>query len=330
MKKQLLSLLSLMGCMAASAQINSPNGNNLFYYNGLADITFRFQERGNGGRAFVHDGGNALTLNYEGDFTGGTKIASWFHVANNGNFRANSWQPYGSASDDFYVDVEPGTRLLRTRNWNTGSPNIAATGIHTGTGLFEGYVGVGTTSPMNGLHVFSLNNPQGGSIRFGHSGSDDAVLSFGYNGIDQDVLKIGKFSHNSNANETTFMTMKTSNGNVGIGTLDPDEKLTVKGGIHARSVKVDLNGPLADYVFEADYKLRSLTDLHTYIKRFHHLPEVPSAQEAQSNGLDLGTMNQALLKKVEELTLYVIHQSKEIKQMKTQILKLKNKPQTKK
>jgi hypothetical protein len=118
-------------------------------------------------------------------------------------------------------------------------------------------------------------------------------------------------------------------GKVGIGTSSPDEQLTVKGGIHARSVKVDLNGPLADYVFEADYKLRSLTDLHSYIKRFHHLPEVPSAKEAQSNGLDLGTMNQVLLKKVEELTLYVIHQSKEIKQMKTQISKLRNKPQTK-
>jgi hypothetical protein len=128
------------------------------------------------------------------------------------------------------------------------------------------------------------------------------------------------------------MTIKsTQNGaNVGIGTPDPDEKLTVKGGIHARSVKVDLNGPLADYVFEADYKLRSLTDLHSYIKRFHHLPEMPSAKEAQSNGLDLGTMNQVLLKKVEELTLYLIRQSKEIKQMKTQISKLKDKPQTKK
>ncbi len=43
------------------------------------------------------------------------------------------------------------------------------------------------------------------------------------------------------------------NGNVGIGTTNPDEKLTVYGNIHARGVKVDLNGALADYVFAKDY-----------------------------------------------------------------------------
>lgn len=114
-------------------------------------------------------------------------------------------------------------------------------------------------------------------------------------------------------------------GKVGIGTSDPDETLTVKGGIHARNVKVDLNGPLADYVFETGYKLRSLTDLHAYIKRFHHLPEVPSAKEAQSNGLDLGTMNQLLLQKVEELTLYVIEQNKRLSQQEKKISQLLHK-----
>ncbi len=43
------------------SQIISPNGSNLFYYNGAADVTFRYADRGTGGRALVHDNGNVLT-----------------------------------------------------------------------------------------------------------------------------------------------------------------------------------------------------------------------------------------------------------------------------
>ncbi|PWG78034.1 hypothetical protein DDR33_24300 [Pararcticibacter amylolyticus] len=57
-----------------------------------------------------------------------------------------------------------------------------------------GNVGIGVENPVSGLHIFSHNNFENGSIRFGYSGSDDAVLSFGWNGPDQEVLKISKFS----------------------------------------------------------------------------------------------------------------------------------------
>jgi hypothetical protein len=59
------------------------NNNNLLAYEGLADIIFRFEPRGSGGRAIVHDNGNILTLNYENDFTGGTKLGTSFLVKNN-------------------------------------------------------------------------------------------------------------------------------------------------------------------------------------------------------------------------------------------------------
>ena len=118
--------------------------------------------------------------------------------------------------------------------------------------------------------------------------------------------------------------------NVGIGTTAPDEKLTVKGKIHTQEVRVDMSGPLVpDYVFSEDYKLKSLQEVEDYIKENKHLPEIPSAQEIEKNGLMLAEMNMNLLKKIEELTLYIIEMKKEnVNQNEIQnekILSLENK-----
>ena len=108
--------------------------------------------------------------------------------------------------------------------------------------------------------------------------------------------------------------------NVGIGTMVPDEKLTVKGKIHTQEVRVDLLGALVpDYVFENDYKLKSLEEIENYIKENKHLPEVPSAQEIEKNGLMLAEMNMTLLKKIEEMTLYMIEQNKKIENLEKKI-----------
>ena len=114
-------------------------------------------------------------------------------------------------------------------------------------------------------------------------------------------------------------------GNVGIGTINPDEKLTVKGKIHTQEVRVDLLGPLVpDYVFSNDYKLKSLEEVEDYIKQNSHLPEIPSAKEIEKNGLMLAEMNMSLLKKIEELTLYSIEQNKKIEAQSKEIETLKD------
>ncbi|MFN8321643.1 MAG: hypothetical protein U0T74_03190 [Chitinophagales bacterium] len=66
-----------------------------------------------------------------------------------------------------------------------------------------------------------------------------------------------------------------------------------------------------DYVFDKNYPLRSLNDLEQYIHTNRHLPEIPSTQEVMTQGNDLGAMDAKLLKKVEELTLYVLALKKE-------------------
>jgi len=107
--------------------------------------------------------------------------------------------------------------------------------------------------------------------------------------------------------------------NVGIGTTNPDQKLTVKGKIHAEEVIIDLNVPVADYVFAENYPLMPLHKVEQFVKVNNHLPEIPSATEVKEKGLSLGEMQNKLLQKIEELTLYVIEQNKKIEKLEMQL-----------
>jgi hypothetical protein len=112
-------------------------------------------------------------------------------------------------------------------------------------------------------------------------------------------------------------------GNVGIGTTNiagTDYKLYVDQGIRTRKVKVDMD-TWADYVFDKSYKLIKLSDLEKFIEQHKHLPDIPSAKEVEQNGLNLGENQALLLKKIEELTLYIIELNKRIEQLETQVNK---------
>ena len=119
-------------------------------------------------------------------------------------------------------------------------------------------------------------------------------------------------------NGTTHIT-----GNVGIGS-EPSlvYKLGVNGTIGCRKVVVTNTG-WADYVFEQDYKLMPLNELESFIQDNKHLPEVPSASHVEENGVELSEMNVLLLKKVEELTLYILQQNQDIQTLKEEVQSLK-------
>lgn len=112
-----------------------------------------------------------------------------------------------------------------------------------------------------------------------------------------------------------------SGGNVGIGTTNPQSKLAVNGKITCQEVEVTLVG-WPDYVFAKDYKLRSLSEVETFINENNHLPDVPSEQEVLKEGVNIGEMNAILLKKIEELTLYMIDLKKENEEIKSQLKEL--------
>jgi hypothetical protein len=101
-------------------------------------------------------------------------------------------------------------------------------------------------------------------------------------------------------------------GNISIGTTDPKGyKLAVGGKAVAEEVVVKLQASWPDYVFSDGYKLTPLAEVEAYIRANNHLPEIPTHNEVKQNGLSLGEMNALLLKKVEELTLYMIELKKE-------------------
>lgn len=145
------------------------------------------------------------------------------------------------------------------------------------------------------------------------------------------IFAILLVSISTNAQRNPFKNLTEKDGKIGIGTNSPDELLTVKGTIHTQEVKVDLDGAVApDYVFETyftgfsetmpEYKLISLEELETFLKKHNHLPNIPSASEMAKEGISLKEINLLLLQKIEELTLYTLQQQREIELLKAAVL----------
>lgn len=94
--------------------------------------------------------------------------------------------------------------------------------------------------------------------------------------------------------------------------------LYVSKGILTEKMRVAVSGTSswADYVFSKQYQLRNLVEVEKFILKNKHLPDVPSAEEVANQGIEIAEMQATLLRKIEELTLYSIQQSKEIKKLK--------------
>lgn len=123
-----------------------------------------------------------------------------------------------------------------------------------------------------------------------------------------------------------FMAMTRPSSYLSIGTSSMTDggenyKLSVAGKIRAHEVKVYTTW--ADYVFEDDYKLKTLEEVEQYINENGHLPNVPSAATIEKKGLEVGNMIKIQQEKIEELTLYLIEQEKENDQLKKDVEELK-------
>jgi hypothetical protein len=96
-----------------------------------------------------------------------------------------------------------------------------------------------------------------------------------------------------------------TSGNVGIGTANPQSTLAVNGVLTSQKVRVTPSG-WSDFVFDNNYALRSLPELRRYIAANKHLPDVITAAQVKELGVDLGDNAAVLLRKIEELTLYLL------------------------
>jgi hypothetical protein len=62
--------------------------------------------------------------------------------------------------------------------------------------------------------------------------------------------------------------------------------------------------------------LRSFEELKAFIALNGHLPDVPSEQEVTENGLSLGESYGILLRKIKELTFYMLQLKKENEELR--------------
>ena len=216
-----------------------------------------------------------------------------------------------------YGKFRLGTSTSSTPLSITSTGNIVTTGTISGSSI--------TSSNFNSPSGSSLSSRSGTSgaildIKLTGQGGTKTFASFDYaNGI--------TFDYNHSAikfNDAGVTRMTIKNGNVGIGCTNPVVKLAVNGKIQATEVEIKTT-PCSDYVFEQNYKLMSLKDLERFVTANKHLPEVPSAKEFKENGYRVGEMDNLLLQKIEELTLYIIEQDRQINELNDKITELQNK-----
>lgn len=142
--------------------------------------------------------------------------------------------------------------------------------------------------------------------------------TFNLGGVDIPHYALGWYSLNSGGPTGVLsgwngLRFYTGNGELQMAMINSSSspKVVIYTKLEAPDIEVK-NVSLPDYVFADDYKLRSLEEVENFIEENSHLPEVPSASEVAENGMNLTEMNNAMLKKIEELTLYLIEQNKRI------------------
>lgn len=207
----------------------------------------------------------------------------------------------------------------------------------------NGNIGLGTVSPSYDVYI-RRNAPSIGLY------DDAADVSSGTITGDSADLIIAAYRKNQfAANRAGNLLLQVNStglpftaGNVGIGTYSPNAKLhiasnvmigsgypatgyllSVNGKIMSEEVRVELDADWPDYVFKNSYRLPSLSQVENFIRTNGHLSNMPSAKQVKVEGFELGEMNRKLLEKVEELTLYLIQQKKEIAVLQQEVKSLK-------
>ncbi|HET6253936.1 MAG TPA: Ig-like domain-containing protein [Puia sp.] len=179
--------------------------------------------------------------------------------------------------------------------------------------LPNGNIGIGTTSPTAQFHTTK-------SVRLAGLTNDSTktrvlVSDTSGNLFYRNASTIsGPWKYNNGV-------VYDSTDAIAIGTSNPQGyKLAVNGTAIFTKVKVKTAGTWPDYVFRNGYTPPDLNILEQYLRTYHHLPGIASEADVQRDGIDVGEQQAAMLKKVEELTLYLIEQNKTLADQNRRLL----------
>ncbi len=270
--------------------------------------------------------GSSLNL-VEGNGTSNTDV--WSIIRQTTNGQGNSSLNFNFGANNHHLNP---TKLTILKNGNIGVGTVTPiTKLHVrkakyGTktqhaiGMFEGLdCQLDLISSSDATWGSSLNLVEGNGtsntdvwsiVRQTTNGQGNSSLNFNF----------GTYNHHLNSTKLTIL----NNGNVGIGkNPDSSTKLDVAGTIRAEEIRVEANGQTADFVFAEDYNLKDLSEVETFIKNNKHLPDIPSAEEMEEEGVNLAEMNKLLLQKIEELTLHTIAQEKKLREKGKDVKELK-------
>lgn len=203
--------------------------------------------------------------------------------------------------------------------------NSQANAININAG---GEIGLGGASGGGRLYLYTSDGGYYPFVNFDPPSGGNAGLCFReaaafsawvWRDGSSDLLRINN-SSSSTRNDITIL----ADGRVGIGTSAPATgyALSVNGKAVCTEVLVESVANWPDYVFHENYNLIPLAELEKSILEHHHLPGIPSAAAIEDNGVLLGDMQKKLLEKVEELTLYIIKQDKQIADLQKKVEEL--------
>jgi len=182
---------------------------------------------------------------------------------------------------------------------------------------FSRRIALGSANPIGQSQYFSLQAPfqniNHNYTIFEISNMTRSLFELNNNGVVKTIDLL-----NSNELTTAQLTIDITNytGTEPVFVINDDThkllQLDETGLLRTRAIKVNVY-QWPDYVFEDGYSLMDLDSLDRFIQVNNHLPNVPEANEMESQEQDIYEMNKLLMEKIEELTLYIIDQNKRIK-----------------